>query len=272
MCPPQHFGVTYAINPWMDVSRPVSRQLAIRQWDSLVAAYTDHGHRVDLLTPRPGLSDMVFAANGATVVSGRVLLANFAAVQRRPESVDHAQWHRDNGNAENGYGMVEMRSGVAANEAEGDFAVLDGMILAGYGFRTERGAHHELARLTGVEVLSLRLIDPRFYHLDTALTVLDDGAGLIAYYPSAFSAESRQILSERFPDAVIASESDATVLGLNAVSDSCHVFLPAGADQFAQQLQGIGYRVIEIDLSELIKAGGSVKCCTQEIRGLPLPG
>ncbi len=267
MCPPRHFDVAYASNPWMDPSQPVDRGCAMRQWESLVSAYAEHGHRVDLLEPVPGLPDMVFAANGATVVDGRVLVANFAVDQRRGEAARHADWHRRYGSSKDGYGLRELRTGVAVNEAEGDFAVLDGVVLAGHGFRTSLDAHRELHWLTGCEVISLALIDPHFYHLDTALTVLDDRAGLIAYYPDAFDEQSRQVLTRRFPDAVIATANDAAVLGLNCVSDGETVFLPAGADELGDQLSSRGYRVVPIDLSELLKAGGSVKCCTQEIRG-----
>ncbi len=267
MCPPRYFDVAYAANPWMDPSQSVDRARALRQWESLATAYADRGHRIDLLEPVPGLPDMVFAANGATVVDGRVLIANFVVDQRRGEAVRHADWHRRYGGSEIGYGLQELRTGVAKNEAEGDFVVLDDVILAGHGFRTSLDAHRELHRFTGCEVVSLRLIDPQFYHLDTALAVLDDRTGLIAYYPGAFDAQSRQLLARRFPDAIIATANDAAVLGLNFVSNAETVFLPDGADGLADQLSRRGYRVVAIDLSELLKAGGSVKCCTQEIRG-----
>ncbi len=108
-----------------------------------------------------------------------------------------------------------MQPASAINEAEGDFAVLSGGILAGYGFRTTREAHRELATLTGREVLSLELVDPRLFHLDLALAVLDDERDHIAYYPDAFSPRSRRLLTRLFPDALIASEHDAYTFGLN---------------------------------------------------------
>ena len=123
----------------------------------------------------------------------------------------------------------------SVNEAEGDFAVLGDVILAGHGFRTSRSAHRELAAITGRDVISLELVDPRFYHLDVALTVLDDETDQIAYYPPAFSARSRAKLERLFPDAIIATTADAYAFGLNAVSDGYHVFLPAGADHLADR-------------------------------------
>ena len=263
MCPPTYFDVVYSINPWMDQGEPVDRVLAVRQWSGLVDAYRSTGHRVDLLQPLDGLPDMVYAANGAIVVDGRTLAARFANSQRDAEATIHAAWHRRNGIL---YGGGEVQQAAAVNEAEGDFAVLSRRILAGWGFRTTPEAHRELAMLTGREVISLELIDPRLFHLDLALAVIDDERDHIAYYPDAFSQQSRRLLGELFPDALIANEHDAYAFGLNAVSDGLHVFIPAGARQLREGLAAAGYWPISIDLSELTKGGGSVKCCTQEIR------
>jgi N-dimethylarginine dimethylaminohydrolase len=263
MCPPTYFDVVYSINPWMDPGGHVDRVLAVRQWSALVDTYRAAGHRVDLLEPVPGLPDMVFAANGATVVDGRTLPARFANPQREAEAAVHEAWHRRNRIF---YGGGEVYPAVAVNEAEGDFVVLSTRILAGYGFRTTLEAHRELATLTGCEVISLELIDPRLFHLDLALVVLDDERDHIAYYPDAFSERSRQLLRELFPDALLANELDAYAFGLNAVSDGLHVFVPAGARNLREELAAAGYWPISIDLSELIKGGGSVKCCTQQIR------
>lgn len=263
MCPPTYFEVSYAINAWMDPTVPVDRERAIEQWSALVAAYRAAGHWVDELIPVKGLPDMVFAANGATVVDGRVLLARLANPQRVAEADLHAAWHRSHAGSYCGRGV---RLPAAVNEGEGDFAVLSDRILAGYGFRTSLRAHQEIARLTGRPVISLELVNPRFYHLDVALTVLDDRRDHIAYYPGAFSVASRRRLARLFPDALIATEQDAYAFGLNGVSDGRHVFLPTGAAELTRALRASGYQPVPVDLSELIKAGGSVKCCTQEIR------
>ena len=262
MCPPTYFDVRYAINPWMDPTFPVDRPLALAQWSALVEAYRAAGHRVDLLDPVPGLPDMVYAANGAFALDGIVLPARFAYAERAPEAPVHAEWHRRN---TTGWASPAIAEPVATNEAEGDFAVLSDRILAGHGFRTSRAAHGELAALTGREVISLELVDPRLYHLDVALTVLDDERDHIAYFPDAFSPDSQRRLADCFPDAILATEADAYAFGLNCVSDGRTVFVPAGAAHLRMQIAAAGYRPVSIDLSELAKGGGSVKCCTQEL-------
>ncbi|MFI9200640.1 dimethylargininase [Streptomyces sp. NPDC053048] len=261
MCPPTYFRVTYSINPWMDPGKPVDLPLALAQWEHLRDRYRSLGHTVEELTPRPDLPDMVYAANGATVVDGRVLGARFAHPERWAEAGVHLEWFRANGYA-------EVREPNHINEAEGDFAVTATWLLAGRGFRSSPLSHPEAQEFFGRPVIGLDLVDPRYYHLDTALCVLDDSTdGEIMYYPGAFSPGSRAVLERLFPDALIATEEDAAALGLNAVSDGRHVLLPQAAVGLFEPLRARGYEPIGMDLGELLKGGGSVKCCTQELRG-----
>src|SRR5215469_5139469 len=86
MCPPAHFAVTYAINPWMRPDEPADAKLAMAQWRRLRDTYLGLGHEVRVIEPVPGLPDMVFAANGATVVAGTVLGARFRHPERAAEA------------------------------------------------------------------------------------------------------------------------------------------------------------------------------------------
>jgi len=261
MCPPRHFAVQYVINPWMDPSVPVSVEAAMRQWTDLRTAYESLGHRVEVIQPQPGLPDMVFAANSGTVIDGRVLGARFRAPERVAEAEHYRRWF-----VEHGYRNIVMPAAI--NEAEGDFTWTGRVLLAGTGFRTDPAAHAEAQEVLGVPVVSLSLVDPRYYHLDTALFVLDDSpiAPLVAYYPEAFSAGSREVLRRLFPDAVIATEADAVCFGLNGVSDGRNVILPIEATELASQLKERGFEPVMLDISELRKAGGGPKCCTMELR------
>jgi N-dimethylarginine dimethylaminohydrolase len=255
MTAPEYFTVEYAINPWMDTSTPVDNALALAQWDTLRRVYTDLGHTVELVTPRSGLPDMVYAANGGFLTGATAVVARFAYPQRAGEADAYAEWM-----ATHGYRLIYPDH---VNEGEGDLLLVGSTLLAGYGFRTDRRAHDEIAAVTGLTVTSLELVDPRFYHLDTVLAVLDDST--IAYYPPAFSAESRRRLTELFSDAIEVGTADAYALGLNVVSDGRHVVMPAAATGFAAQLRSAGFEPIGVDLSELLKGGGSVKCCTLEL-------
>lgn len=255
MTPPTHFAVEYAINPWMDVGAPVDVDIAYAQWEGLRQTYLRLGHHVDIVEPVFGLPDMVYAANGGFVAGEVAIVARFRYQQRAAEAAAYGEWM-----SSMGYRPVTTRY---VNEGQGDLLLVGEMVLAGYGFRTDRRAHAEISAALRMPVVSLELVDPRFYHLDTALAVLDDHT--IAYYPPAFSAAAQDQLHALFPDAIVAASADAYVLGLNVVSDGVHVVLPCAATSFAVQLRKAGFEPVGVDLSELLKGGGSVKCCTLEV-------
>ncbi|MEU9158708.1 dimethylargininase [Streptomyces sp. NPDC048424] len=257
MCRPTHFEVSYAINPWMNPDKPMDAELALAQWERIRDLYLGFGHEVSYIDPVPGLPDMVFSANGATVIDDKVLIAKFRHRERAAEADAYRGWFEANG-------FAEVLVPEHVNEGEGDFAPAGRRVLAGAGFRSDPVAHEELRAFFGLPVVGLDLIDPRFYHLDTALCVLDDD--LVTYYPEAFSEESRKVLRELYPDAVLATRDDAEAFGLNAVSDGLNVVVTETATHLIGELRERGFEVHGVDMSELLKAGGAVKCITQEIR------
>jgi N-dimethylarginine dimethylaminohydrolase len=257
MCPPRHFAVEYSINPWMNPDVAVDVALAMHQWQRLADVYASLGHTVQTIAAEPGLPDMVYAANGATVIDGKVLGARFRYAERQPEAAAYLNWFRARG-------YQQIRESAVVNEGEGDLVFGGRVILAGYGFRSDASVKAELAELFGLPVLSLRLVDPRFYHLDTALAVLD--ANTAAYYPAAFDDAGRAVLASHFAELIEAKDEDAEVLGLNAVSDGRNVVLPEQALGLIAQLAAVGFTPIGVDLSELLKGGGGPKCCSLELR------
>lgn len=258
MCAPEHFAVNYAINPWMRPESGVDRGLAMRQWEALRAAHESLGHSVATIEPVAGLPDMVFAANGATVIDGTVLGVRFRYPERNGEAAAYLSWFRSHG-----YSRVHAPAFV--NEGEGDILFAGDTILAGYGFRSDVAAALEVAAVFGRRVVPLRLVDPRFYHLDTALCVLD--ASTAMYYPAAFDDAGAATLRSVFTELIEAKDEDAEVLGLNAVCDGLHVVLAAQATGLASSLASRGFIPVPVNMSELLKAGGGAKCCTLELRG-----
>ena len=264
MCKPEHFTVNYSINPWMEPANPTDTAKAVAQWQKLYDLYIELGHEVELIEPLAGYPDMVYTANGGFLIDGRAYVPSFYYEQRQGESPAFADWFRANG-----FDAVMPKE---INEGEGDFLLAGDVILAGTGFRSAGDSHREVSEVFGREVVTLTLVDPRFYHLDTALTVLDpvveEGrtAG-IAYLPHAFDEASQKVLAERFPDAILVSDEDGAVFGLNSASDGYNVVISPRAKGFEKQLRERGYNPILIDLSELLLGGGGIKCCTLELRG-----
>lgn len=265
MCRPEHFTVSYTINPWMQPAYPTDTALAVRQWQTLYDTYLALGHEVELIDPVEGLPDMVYTANGGFVVDGVAYGAKFRFAERQPEARFFMDWF-----AAAGFDVVDP---VEVNEGEGDFLLVGDVILAGTGFRSTGDSHRELHTVFGREVVSLNLVDPRFYHLDTAISVLDpvEGPGgvehaNIAYLPTAFDDRSRAVLAERFPDAILVDDADGAVFGLNSAGDGLNVIISPRATGFEAQLRERGYNPVKVDLSELLLGGGGIKCCTLELR------
>ena len=262
VCEPRHFAVQYAINPWMHPDTPVDVDLAQDQWQALIRAYRAHGHTVDTVEPVAGLPDMVFAANSrARPRRPRLRLA----ASTRPSGAPSPPRTRP-GSRRPGSTCYRPES---VCEGEGDLVPAGRYILAGTGFRTTREAHREVQEFFGVPVISLQLVDPHFYHLDTALFVLDDGRR-----PAGTSRTTRR---RSRPAAARCSPGSTRTrcsppartrmaFGLNSVSDGRHVFIAPRAEALADQLARHGYVPVPVDLSEFHKAGGGIKCCTQEIR------
>jgi len=256
MCRPDFFTVVYRINPWMDPALPTDTSLAVQQWTTLYDTYIDLGFDVKLVDPIDGLPDMVYAANGGFVIDNIAYGASFTHPERQPEGPAYMEWFAANG--------FDVRDPKNINEGEGDFLLVGDRILAGTGFRSASNSHEEIAEIYNREVVTLKLVNPSFYHLDTAIAVLDDTN--IAYLESAFDEESLTKLRALFPDAIIATEEDAAVLGLNSYSDGYNVVIASRAKDFERQLRERGYNPIGVDLSELLLGGGGVKCCTLELR------
>jgi lysine-ketoglutarate reductase/saccharopine dehydrogenase-like protein (TIGR00300 family) len=261
MCPPHHYDVDYVINPWMEgnVHRS-SRDRAEVQWNALYEVLQRYA-QVDLVTPQPGWPDMVFTANAGLVLDQTVVLSRFFHPERQGEEPHFQQWFADQGFT------VHTLPKSLPFEGAGD-ALFDRLLCvlwAGYGFRSELDAHPYLAKWLDVEVLSLRLIDPRFYHLDTCFCPLTDG--YLLYYPPAFDTYSNRLIELRVPEAlrIAIDEVDAINFACNTVNIERVVVMNQASDGLKQRLTDRGFTVVETPLTEFLKAGGAAKCLTLKV-------
>lgn len=258
MCAPHHYDVDYVINPWMEGNiHRSSRERAEEQWNQLyqrLKTYAD----VTLVEPQPGWPDMVFTANAGLVLGNTVVLSRFFHPERQGEEPYFQQWFEDNG-----YTVHTLPKSLPF-EGAGD-ALLDraGRYLwAGYGFRSELDSHPYLAKWLDVEVLSLRLVDRRFYHLDTCFCPLTDG--YLLYYPAAFDTYSNRMIELRVPaeKRIPIDEVDAVNFACNSVNVNRVVVMNKASDGLKQILGDRGFTVVETPLTEFLKAGGAAKCLT----------
>ncbi|WP_019505517.1 TIGR00300 family protein [Pleurocapsa sp. PCC 7319] len=267
MCAPDYYDVDYVINPWMEGNiHKSSRDRAVEQWSKLNFVLNNLA-QVDLVQGQPGVPDMVFTANAGLVLADNVVLSRFFHPERQGEEPYFKKWFEDNG-----FNVFELPKDLPF-EGAGD-ALLDRegrWLWAGYGFRSELDSHPYIAKWLDIEVLSLRLIDDRFYHLDTCFCPLK--GGYLLYYPGAFDSYSNHIIEKRVPESkrIAIAEADAINFACNAVNVEDTVVMNKASDSLKQHLEDVGFTVIETPLTEFLKAGGAAKCLTLRINEPVLP-
>jgi N-dimethylarginine dimethylaminohydrolase len=260
MADPSAFDVAYVINPHMagNVGR-VDRALAVRQWEAVRDAYRAIGLPVHVLPPAEGLPDLVFVANPsiAALRDGEpiAVLSNMAAPERRAEVAISAAFYRS-------IGVPTVTVASTPVEGCGDLLWQGHRLLAGHGFRTTAAAGQEVAAALGVPAVSLRLVDPDFYHLDTCLLPL--GPEVALYVPSAFDEPSTAALRAAFRELVPVPTAEAMAFACNGCCpDGRHLLLPTGCPTTERIATSLGFTPIVLDTSEFLKSGGSVFCMTQ---------
>lgn len=261
MCPPDYFEVDYNINPWMDGhSGSLDPVLARAQWERFRAGLEDCAE-VELLEPRPGLPDLVFTANAGFVYGERAVPSHFMPHERRPEEPFLQAWFE-----QNGFDVRVLPDNIAF-EGAGDALIDRGgpWLWVGHGFRTEIEAHEYLRNWFDLELVSIRLVDPRFYHIDTCLCPLD--GGYLLYHPPAFDDASRAEIERRVPPAkrIPVSIENAGHFACNAVNVGKRIFMNRTGETLVAALEERGFSISELDLSEFLKAGGSAKCLTLKL-------
>ncbi|MGK7923280.1 MAG: TIGR00300 family protein [Trichodesmium sp.] len=258
MCAPDHYDVDYVINPWMEGNiHKSSRDRSVEQWHQLHEIIKEHAI-VDLVTPQKGWPDMVFTANAGLVLDKTVVLSRFYHKERQGEEPHFKEWFLNQG-----FIVHELPKDLPF-EGAGD-ALLDreGRYLwAGYGFRSELDSHPLLAKWLDMEVISLRLIDERFYHLDTCFCPLT--GGYLLYYPPAFDSYSNRLIEMRVPPEkrIVVAEADAVNFASNAVNIHQTIIMNKVSEELKSNLAQAGFNVIETPLTEFLKAGGAAKCLT----------
>lgn len=255
MCPPEYYGIEYEINPWMSIQRQADPVLAQRQWQALYDFLVNELEvKVELIEPVKGLPDMVFTANAGLARNGTFISSNFRNKERRGESPHYEAWFR-----KRGYRVQSLPS-EQYFEGEGDLLFTgDTGAFAGYLIRSDVYSHAAVADMLALRVVSLELVDSRFYHLDTCFCPLSSQS--LVYYPPAFDPYARQVIEADFSDRIELTEEEALQFTANAIVIGTHYIQPIGGkDHLRPALESRGYQVHEFDMSEFIKAGGATKC------------
>lgn len=261
MCPPQFFDVNYSINAWMDTSNKVDVDLAKQQWNVLYNGINDLEETI-FMNPEENLPDLVFTANSGIVHKNIFIPSNFKYPERQGET-KHFEFFF----LKQGFNILKLP--LAYNfEGAGDMLRYSDneTYFGGYGFRTDLESYDFLGKILGVEIFKLNLINPYFYHLDTALCPVSKN--LVVYYPGAFSEESRTLIESK-ADTIVVPENEAMKFACNMVAIENNILMPSGCPETRIMLKDSGFTVQEFDMSEFQKSGGACKCLTFEMNDNP---
>jgi N-dimethylarginine dimethylaminohydrolase len=272
---PNHFRVEYAINPYMDVHDQPDAGRTRTQWLDLVETLRTAGATVRVLGQRPDAPDMVYAMNLGLAIGGApeekapaVVLSHMRYPERRMETPTARQWF-----VEYGFRTTYVgRDGVGAHLEAGDAFAFGDSLVVGYGPRTEELALKHLATELDVRVRGLRITHPGMYHLDLAFCPLDSTRAMVC--PAALDEASAAAVLELVPEPLVLSEKEALTFCANSVVVGRTVVMPSCPDRVRGQLEEWGFTVVLVDVSELHKGGGSVRCLTNPldvVRGRDLP-
>jgi N-dimethylarginine dimethylaminohydrolase len=259
MCPPDYYGIEYEINPWMNRKVASDAGESHRQWRALYDTLRALGVTIERLEPVAGLPDLVFTANAGLIFHDRFISSRFRYGVRQGETPHFERWARERGLS------VETLPAGFHFEGAGDALFCGETLFAGYRFRSDARSHQWIGEALGVEVLPLELVDPRFYHLDTCFCPLAPAAAL--YYPGAFDDYGRSVLNDRVAHLIAVSAEEAVTFSCNAVVVGRTVIMNEETPKLARALDGAGYAVRPLRLTEFIKAGGSAKCLTLRLDG-----
>ncbi len=258
MCRPTFYGVVYVINPWMDLRRQPDRPRALRQWQSLRRMLQEElGATVHCCRARPGLPDMTFTANAGLAHRGIFIPSRFRYPERAGEEPHFTQWFRAHD-----YRVLPLPAGHSF-EGAGDALLTGDRLFAGYRFRSDIQTHAAAGRALGVRALSLELVNPYFYHLDTCFMPLSEEVAI--YYPGAFDRYGRRVIRENVADLLPVRHEEAYQFACNAVSVGRKAIISAPCRVLAGELKRRGFAVFPLDLSEFLKAGGAARCLTLKL-------
>jgi arginine dihydrolase len=258
MCPPVYYGIKYEINPWMSLSRESDSLLAHKQWRALHDVLQEQlGMVVSLIEPKPGLPDMVFTANAGLVWSNKFIVSNFRYEVRRDEATYFENWF-----AARNYEVFHLPE-QNHFEGEGDLLMCGDLVFAGYPTRSSIVSHQRAANIIQREVLSLKLTNDWFYHLDTCFCPL--GSNEAIYYPAAFDSSGLKVLENHIGTLIPVAEDEARRFACNSIVLGKNVIMNEGCPKIRARLESLGFSVFETPLTEFIKAGGSAKCLVLKV-------
>lgn len=257
MCPPTEFSILWQINPWMNLENQPNKETAWLQWHRIFEIYQKLGIKALLIQPANGLPDMIFTANAAWGRKGNFVLSVFKHPERQQEQGYYKKWLQSRG-----FGVIKPPQEMSF-EGQGDFITLKEAYLFGYGIRSSLEVMEFIKNNLNLkkEVIPLKLVNPKFYHLDTCLMSLYP-INAVMYFPGAFDEDGLRRIKNLEADKIEVTQEEAESFICNGIYFEDTVVLGGLTERIAPLLQKKGLEVIVLDVSEFKKSGAGIRCLT----------
>ncbi|MFJ1269934.1 arginine deiminase family protein [Legionella lytica] len=252
------YKIAWSINPYMQISSASSSK-AKMQHSNFLSLLRQCGANVLPLPFIHGAFDSVFIKDSIILAEGtkgiRALITQAKYAQRKIES----NWRRIHLDQLG----INIEGHSNSHLEGGDVVVYNGKVFMGYGFRTELDAMHELTLFFNKQIIPLELTHPHFFHLDMALSILNDGTAFA--YKRAFTNASWDTLCNNVKSLIPVSHEEATSFGLNWLEINDSVIMGSYLPRLKDILANKGKQIYQAELDQFQLAGGSAACLTTKI-------
>ncbi|MDS9471936.1 dimethylarginine dimethylaminohydrolase family protein [Sporosarcina pasteurii] len=257
VCEPTYMEIQEVIN---DVQKEyedenINKRIAKEQHEEFVKKLEEHGVEVIRLPASEQFPEQVFTRDIGFTLGDDVFVAEMAREIREGEEDALEQWLKSSN---------ILFQKLRANKIEGGDVIIDrNTVYAGVSSRTSKEAIQELdTKLPYHQVIPIPF-DEKYLHLDCVFNILSPKIGLI--FPPALDKETVDMLEKKYK-LIEVSEEEQFTLGTNVLSiGNKKVFSLPQNTEVNQQMRNHGFNVIEVDFSEIIKSGGSFRCCSMPV-------
>lgn len=256
LCQPKFMAIDEVIN---DVQKKyedenINIELAMKQHKEFEELLIEHGVEVIKLPSSEKFPEQVFTRDIGFTVGDDIFVAEMASNIRKGEEEALEEWLDDE----------EIEFQTTTNRVEGGDVIVDrGTLFVGISSRTSIEAAEKLRDDLPEYTIIPVTFDEKYLHLDCVFNILSPEVGLV--FPQAFDLSIVDMLAATYK-LIEVSEEEQFTMGTNVLSiGDKKVFSLPQNKQVNEQIRAHGFEVIEVDFSEIIKSGGSFRCCSMPV-------
>lgn len=269
VCKPIYYDLLYEINPWMCKDNSINKEKAMAQWNNFISTLSKFSN-IEIIDQAQDCPDMVFTANCGVITrnknNNKIFHPSVFYHKERQQERDHfIKWFD-----RVGYLICDAKNDEVVFEGRGDIIEdqQKNIVWVGLGPRNygglEQYVHYRIYGNNDLFYLPLKLIDKRYYHLDTCFVILNDH---VMYYPYAFDDLSIKLIEANYEKKSIeVTWIDAQDFVCNCVLvDEKNIVVHDISNALRKKLEQLGFVIHKCDVSEFLKAGGGLQCMVFEL-------